>query len=373
MDASAEASELSYSLDHGNTWIKATAPAVTKSAANSGDLTLGGSYTGLPTYQNIVATAKAWKTTAAFTQSNTGSGALQLAADNTAAVPAVPANFQTRIDTVDTSGKVTALSYSLDGGTTWASGTAQASQGPTVFTLGATGLHATVATNSSNAAGNTYTSAAGGTTVAGDPALISYTTAPAPNTTGSTSASTPVFSMKNADPAVAGFALPDGVSADIEANSNNNLTNTYSFRLPPRFTLQDGVEVSVAPSANNNTKDAYTFHMPQSSGEPDHTTANDDIGPDLDWLADKGMADLEAVHDQILTALVETGTKASMYEMAGNMLSSASTNLNSVLASNEDIDMAKAIIDMKTAENNYKAALSFGSRIMPTSLVDFLK
>ena len=113
--------------------------------------------------------------------------------------------------------------------------------------------------------------------------------------------------------------------------------------------------------------------MPQSSGEPDHTTANDDIGPDLDWLADKGMADLEAVHDQILTALVETGTKASMYEMTGNMLSSASTNLNSVLASNEDIDMAKAIIDMKTAENNYKAALSFGSRIMPTSLVDFLK
>ena len=62
-----------------------------------------------------------------------------------------------------------------------------------------------------------------------------------------------------------------------------------------------------------------------------------------------------------------------MYEMTGNMLESTYTNLTSVLATNEDVDMAKAIIDMKTAENTYKAALSFGARIMPTSLVDFLR
>lgn len=373
IDAASEASEMSYSLDKGNTWIKATAPAVTKSLATSGDLTLGGKYTGLPAYQDIKATVAAWKTSATFTQSNVGGGVIQIAADGAAAAPAVPATFQTRIDTVDTSGKVTALSYSLDSGATWTSGTAQASQGPSVFSLGASGLYATVATDSGNAAGDTY-STTGGTSLVGDPALISYTSAPAPGASGTMTPSAPVYSMKDANPSVAGFALPDGVTADIESNANNALgTTSYTFRLPPNFTLQDGVEVNLAPNTNNQVKDAFTFHMPQSSGEPDHTDANAAVGPDLDWLTDKGLADLDSIHDQILTALVDIGTKASMYEMTGNMLESSYTNLSAVLASNEDLDMAKAIIDMKTAENTYKAALSFGSRIMPTSLVDFLR
>ena len=69
MDANAEPAAMSYSLDHGNTWIKATAPVVTKSTANSGDLTIGGKYTGLPAYQDLVVTAQAWKVNATITPS----------------------------------------------------------------------------------------------------------------------------------------------------------------------------------------------------------------------------------------------------------------------------------------------------------------
>ena len=165
--------------------------------------------------------------------------------------------------------------------------------------------------------------------------------------------------------------MPDGVTADIEKNNSNLLgTSSYSFRIPPRFALTYGVEVSIDPNANNLVKDAHTFHMARDT---EHTSASDSAGPDLDWLSDKGLSDLDKVHDQILTALVDVGSKASMYEMTGNMLESSYNNLTSVLATNEDVDMAKAIIDMKTAENTYKAALSFGARIMPTSLVDFLR
>ena len=177
--------------------------------------------------------------------------------------------------------------------------------------------------------------------------------------------------MKGADPNVADFALADGVTADIEASTATVLgTSTYSFRIPPRFALTYGVEVSIDPNANNLVKDAHKFHMARDT---EHTSASETLGPDLDWLSAKGLADLDTIHDQILTALVDVGTKASMYEMTGNMLESTYTNLTSVLATNEDVDMAKAIIDMKTAENTYKAALSFGARIMPTSLVDFLR
>ena len=264
------------------------------------------------------------------------------------------------------------MSYYDTGTAAWISGTPETSQGPTVFQLGASGLYASVADSTNNVAADTYTTTSLGTADATNPALISYVVAPAPDTAGSTPAysTTPVYSMKDANPNVSGFALPDGVTADIAANSANNVTDNYTFRIPPRFTLRDGVEVSIAPDANNIVKDAYTFTMPPNTL---HTAADLTAGPDLDWLSDKGLANLSTAHDQILSALVTVGTKESSNDMTANLLDTSSTNLNAVLATNDDIDMSKAIIDMKTAENVYQAALSFGARVMPTSLVDFLK
>ncbi len=375
IDAATETAALSYSLDKGNNWTKAAAPAVTQSTPDSGALSLGGHYTGLPAFQDLVVTAQAWKvSTTAINQTNTAGGAMKIAYNDTLVTPMPAVNPHVRIDTVDTSGHVTALSSSIDGGLTWQSATAQSSIGPTVFALDAAtyaGFSITIADNAANAANDTYT-AVGSTMVAGDPALVSYTTKPAPDVNGTLAASTPpVWSMKGANPTVQDFALPDGVTANIAANTATVLgTSTYSFRIPPRFELASGLKVSVDPNANNAVKDAHTFHMARDT---EHTEASATMGPDLDWLSDKGLADLDAVHDQILTAVVDVGTKSSMYEMTGNMLESSNVNLTSVLSTNEDLDMAKAIIDLKTAENTYKAALSFGARIMPTSLVDFLR
>ena len=372
IDAATEAAALSYSLDRGNTWVKATAPTVTKSTADSGELTLGGHYTGLPAFQEIKATVQAWKVNATIAQTPAApvGGTMKLAYAGAGPLPAI--DPQVRIDAVDSAGHVTGLSSSDDGGLTWTSATAQSSQGPVVFSLGGglTNYSVTIADNANNAANNEYT-ATGAALVAGDPALISYTTEPAPDLNGTITPSANIWSMKGADPNVADFALADGVTADIELNSATSLgTSSYSFRIPPRFELAYGLKVSVDPNANNLVKDAHTFHMARDT---EHTAASATMGPDLDWLSAKGLADMDTIHDQILTAVVDVGTKASMYEMTGNMLQSSYTNLTSVLATNEDIDMAKAIIDMKTAENTYKAALSFGARIMPTSLVDFLR
>ena len=372
IDAATEAAALSYSLDRGNTWVKAAAPTVTKSTADSGELTLGGKYTGLPAFQDIKATVQAWKVNSTITQTPAVpvGGAMKLAYAGAGPLPAI--DPQVRIDAIDTAGHVTALSSSDDGGLTWTSATTQSSQGPVVFSLdgGLANYSVTIADSTNNAVNTEYT-ATGAALVAGDPALISYTTEPAPDVNGTITPSASVWSMKGADPNVADFALADGVTADIELNSATSLgTSSYSFRIPPRFELAYGLKVSVDPNANNLVKDAHTFHMARDT---EHTAASATMGPDLDWLSAKGLADMDTIHDQILTAVVDVGTKASMYEMTGNMLQSSYTNLTSVLATNEDIDMAKAIIDMKTAENTYKAALSFGARIMPTSLVDFLR
>lgn len=95
--------------------------------------------------------------------------------------------------------------------------------------------------------------------------------------------------------------------------------------------------------------------------------------PDKDWLSKTGLDYIQKDHDNLLTQQTQLGSRMAMYEMADNMLSEDNTTITQNLSDNEDLDIAKAIIDFKTSENVYKTALSVGARIMPPSLVDFLK
>ncbi|EAX46818.1 flagellar hook-associated protein 3 [Thermosinus carboxydivorans Nor1] len=95
--------------------------------------------------------------------------------------------------------------------------------------------------------------------------------------------------------------------------------------------------------------------------------------PDVQWLSNQGMAWIDEIHTRILNAQTKIGTRMSMYEMAQNMLEQDNTTITGDISANEDLDMPKAIIDFKTSENVYRSALAVGARIMPASLVDFLK
>ena len=376
LSTNGEVAAVSYSLDEGDTWVRATPEPVAKSNAAAGDLKIGGYYEGLPAYEDIKATVQAWQVAPSITPSNLTGGNLRVAyagAAIPAAVTATPPQF--RIESVDsTTGRVTSLSYSGDG-MSWVPATASSSEGPTVFSLGGNyaGFYVSIDDNTSNTALDTYGTLVPGAALSlGSPALITYTTTPAPDLNSTGVESDPVWSMKDSN-GQKGYKLTDGLSAEIADNTNNILSQTYTFRAPPRFDIAYGIEVSIAPSSNNSVKDAYTFHMPQTSEGPDHNPAGSSVGPHLDWLSNKGLADIDESHNQILQSVVEVGTRSSMYEMTANMLDSNSVTLTSILSTNEDLDMAKAIIDMKTAENSYRASLSFGSRILPTSLVDFLR
>ena len=62
----------------------------------------------------------------------------------------------------------------------------------------------------------------------------------------------------------------------------------------------------------------------------------------------------------------------SMYEMASNMLEGNNTIITKDLSSNEDLDIPKAITDLKTSEAVYQTTLQAGAKIMQVSLADFL-
>lgn len=95
--------------------------------------------------------------------------------------------------------------------------------------------------------------------------------------------------------------------------------------------------------------------------------------PDVNYLSNTGLGNLDADMDRVLLTQTQIGTRMSMYELATNFLEGDNVTITANVASNEDIDIAKALMDFKNNENVYNAALSVGSKIMPLSLVDFLK
>ena len=94
---------------------------------------------------------------------------------------------------------------------------------------------------------------------------------------------------------------------------------------------------------------------------------------DQEWLSNTGLANLDADHDQMLQSNAALGTRMSMYEMASNMLDNSYTIISEDQANNDGLDIAKAIMDYKNAENVYKTSLAIGAKILPMSLVDYLR
>ena len=95
--------------------------------------------------------------------------------------------------------------------------------------------------------------------------------------------------------------------------------------------------------------------------------------PDLQDLSNNGLAKLEKIENRVIAAHTELGARMSNYEMMQNILENNANVITADLAGAEDLDVPRAIIDFKTAESIYRTALSVGSKIMPTSLVDFLR
>ena len=93
---------------------------------------------------------------------------------------------------------------------------------------------------------------------------------------------------------------------------------------------------------------------------------------DQTWLSEKGLAAIDTDQSQILKAQTKLGSRMSMYEMAENMLTNNNTIITQDVSSNNDLDIPKAVTDLKTNENVYKTALQAGAKIMQLSLSDFL-
>ncbi|MCM3786011.1 flagellar hook-associated protein FlgL [Neobacillus mesonae] len=97
-------------------------------------------------------------------------------------------------------------------------------------------------------------------------------------------------------------------------------------------------------------------------------------------LADGDLDSVSAELDQIdtrveklLAAQAGVGAKTNRVELMQNRLGDMEYNLTSLQAKTEDADYAELAIQSQIQENIYNATLSVGSKIISSSLVDFLR
>ncbi len=95
--------------------------------------------------------------------------------------------------------------------------------------------------------------------------------------------------------------------------------------------------------------------------------------PDLTYLSTTALTNVDKVTDRVMLAQTQIGTRMAAYEMGQNLLERNYVTIGENVAANDDIDIAKITIDFKNSENVYNAALAVGAKIMPQSLVDFLR
>ena len=95
------------------------------------------------------------------------------------------------------------------------------------------------------------------------------------------------------------------------------------------------------------------------------TAAPDQLGDSLTRL--------DAVAGRMRTALADVGTRYGRVERAASTLADVTLSNTTSLSEVENVDIAKAVVDLQMQEVAYQAALGATARVLQPSLLDFLR
>ncbi|WP_257350266.1 flagellar hook-associated protein FlgL [Pseudalkalibacillus decolorationis] len=157
------------------------------------------------------------------------------------------------------------------------------------------------------------------------------------------------------------------------------------------FNGTNTVEAPVAEDGTVNGTNTSAVNIEVSKGIEIRVNVNQqnvfsqDIFNDLEKLVEdlKGGATGEGIGeylgtidghvDNMLAERAELGARYNRVEMIEERVSQQEVIATRVLSDNEDVDMEKAIINLKTQETIHRAALAAGARIIQPTLMDFLR
>lgn len=85
------------------------------------------------------------------------------------------------------------------------------------------------------------------------------------------------------------------------------------------------------------------------------------------------VGELDQCIDWVLAVWSRVGAERNRLELTDDRLKNIDLSLSSLLGETEDVDFARAFMELNIEENAYRTALATGARIIQPSLVDFLR
>ncbi|WP_377887330.1 flagellar hook-associated protein FlgL [Alkalihalobacillus sp. R86527] len=112
-------------------------------------------------------------------------------------------------------------------------------------------------------------------------------------------------------------------------------------------------------------------------GEDNLFKSLDDLSATLKSGNESGLQDaigrIEKGSDQVLNKWTSLGAKQSRVESLSQRLKEENVSLQKLVSKNEDVDIAEAIMKLKSEESVYQASLASSAKIIQPSLMDFLR
>jgi len=94
---------------------------------------------------------------------------------------------------------------------------------------------------------------------------------------------------------------------------------------------------------------------------------------DQERISGEDIANLDAAIDDTLRIRSQVGARTSRLENALNRLGDLALNFKKLLSTNEDIDLAEVIMQLKEQQSVYETALAAAAQVIQPTLLDFLR
>jgi len=162
--------------------------------------------------------------------------------------------------------------------------------------------------------------------------------------------------------------LGAGVEARIGADGSFYLYNTTTATVT-------GVSVTAEDPAGNPVE-AFNLAFAGVSGNlvPQGEMRSLSLGEDERFIGlHNRLANVDTGMENILSCMAQVGSRYNRLERTQTQNEAIIQNLTELKASNDDVDMARIITELKTLENVLNASLGVGAKLLPPSLFDYLR
>ncbi len=169
----------------------------------------------------------------------------------------------------------------------------------------------------------------------------------------------PLFGGTDAGPAYTMVSVPPALPKATYSGDDGEV-----FRV-----VGDGMSVKV----NVTGREAFEVNGDDLFQVMDDTIAAMEANPVSSAAIGDKLTRIDAVSKQMLSALADVGTRYGRVEGALTTLTSTNLDNTAALSEVENVDIAKAVMDLQMAEVAHQAALGATARVLQPSLIDFLR